>query len=244
LGSRGALMLDDYSDDPGNKGLQLESREYYEKICRLAYDNGFIVATHAIGDGGNRLMLDIYGGILKGQNGRRWRIEHAQVVNPDDFRKFREFSIVPSIQATHCTSDMPWVADRLGEERLKGAYSCQTLLSQLGWLPNGTDFPVENIDPLLTFYASVFRTDTKGKPEGGWQIEDGLNREQALRSMTIWGAKASFEENVKGSLEPGKYADFVLLDTDLMKAAPEEILKAKVLGTWVGGEKVFDSEKN
>lgn len=239
LGSRGALMLADYSDDPGNKGLQMESRMYYEKICRMAYDNHFSVATHAIGDGGNRLILDIYGEILKEKNDRRWRIEHAQVINPDDFSKFKTYSIIPSIQATHCTSDMYWAKDRVGAVRIKGAYAYQTLLKQNGWLPNGTDFPVENIDPLLTFYASVFRSDTRGWPEGGWQISEGLTREQAIRSMTTWGAKASFEEKEKGSLEHGKFADFVILDTNLMNATPQEILKAKVIETWIAGEKVF-----
>ena len=239
LGSRGALLLKDYSDDPGNRGLQMEPREYYEKICRMAYDRHYGMAIHCIGDSANRMILEVYGAILKGQNDRRWRIEHAQVINPADFSEFRKYSIVPSIQGTHCTSDMYWAEDRLGPERIKGAYAYQTLLQQNGWLPNGTDFPVEKIDPLLTFYASVFRIDAKGWPPGGWHKDEGLTREQALRSMTIWAAKASFDEKVKGSIEPGKYADFVILDTDLMEATPQEVLKAKVLGTWVGGEKVY-----
>ncbi len=239
LGSRGALLLEDYSDDPGNRGLQMEDQEYYDKICQLALDNNYIVATHCIGDAGNRLMLDTYGKFLKGKNDRRWRIEHAQIIHPDDFEKFEKYSVVPSIQAIHCTSDMYWAEDRIGSERIKGAYAYQSLLSQLGWLPNGTDFPVEEIDPMLTFYASVFRIDKKGWPEGGWQKEEALTREQALRSMTIWGAKASFEENEKGSLEPGKWADFILLDTDLMSATPEEVLSAKVVSTWISGEKVY-----
>jgi predicted amidohydrolase YtcJ len=183
--------------------------------------------------------MNTYGKFLNGKNDRRWRIEHVQIINPDDFKKFAEFSIVPSIQATHCTSDMYWVENRVGEERIKGAYAYQTLLSQNGWLPNGTDFPVENIEPLFTFYASVFRTDQKGFPEGGWHLEEGLTREQALRSMTIWAAKASFEENEKGSLEPGKFADFVILDTDLMTASPQEVLKTKIENTWIAGERVF-----
>ncbi len=241
LGSRGALLLEDYSDDPGNRGLQMEDQEYYDKICQLALDNNYIVATHCIGDAGNRLILDTYGKFLKEKNNRRWRIEHAQIIHPDDFEKFNKYSIVPSIQATHCTSDMYWAEDRIGRERIKGAYAYQSLLSQLGWLSNGTDFPVEEIDPLLTFYASVFRIDKKGWPEGGWQKEEALTREQALRSMTIWGAKASFEENEKGSLEPGKWADFILLDTDLMSATPEEVLSAKVVSTWISGEKVYEA---
>ncbi len=243
LGSRGALLLDDYSDDAGNIGLQMEPQEFYDEICRLAYDNNYIVATHAIGDGGNRLVLDTYAKYLKGKNDRRWRVEHAQIIHPGDFQKFADYSIVPSIQATHCTSDMNWAGDRLGEERLPGAYAWQTLLQQNGWLPNGTDFPVEHINPLYTFYSSVFRTDHNGMPEGGWQIEEGLTREQALRSMTVWPAKASFEEKEKGSLEPGKYADFVILDTDLMTASPDEVLQTKVESTWIAGEKVFEAVK-
>lgn len=239
LGSRGALLLEDYSDDPGNHGLQIETQEYYDKICQLALDNNFIVATHAIGDSANRLVLNTYGKFLKGKNDRRWRIEHAQVINQNDFSKFAEFSVVPSIQATHCTSDMNWAGTRLGEERIKGAYAYQTLLAQNGWLPNGTDFPVENIEPLFTFFSSVFRTDLSGSPEGGWQLNEGLSREQTLRSMTIWAAKSSFEENVKGSLEPGKFADFVILDTDLITATPTEVLSSKIESTWIGGEKVF-----
>lgn len=242
LGSRGALLLDDYSDDPGNRGLQIAHQEYYDKICDLAFQNNYIVATHAIGDSANRLVLNTYSKFLKGENDRRWRVEHAQVIHPDDFKLFRQFSIVPSIQATHCTSDMAWADDRLGE-RINGAYSYQTLLNQLGWLPNGTDFPVENIDPLLTFYASVFRTDKTGWPEGGWRLEEGLSREQTIRSMTIWAAKAAFEENEKGSIEAGKYADFVILDTDLMTASPEQVLKTNVIQTWIGGELVFDRNK-
>jgi hypothetical protein len=138
---------------------------------------------------------------------------------------------------------MPWAEDRVGAERIKGAYSYQTLLNQLGWLPNGTDFPVENIEPLFTFYSSVFRIDHNGWPEGGWRIEEGLTREQALRSMTIWAAKSSFEENEKGSLEPGKWADFVILDTDLMNATPQQVLNARIESTWIAGERVFQQKQ-
>jgi len=240
LGSRGALLMDDYSDDKGNHGLQIEKQDYYDMICQLAYDNNFVVATHAIGDGGNRLMLDTYGKFLKGKNDRRWRIEHAQIINPDDFKKFAEFSVVPSIQPTHCTSDMPWAEERLGTERIKGAYAYQTLLQQNGWLPAGTDFPVENIYPLYTFYSAVFRTDHNGWPEGGWHKDEGLTREQTLRAMTSWAAKSSFEEDEKGQLVPGMWADFVILDTDLMKAKPTEVLNTKILSTWSAGEKVFE----
>jgi len=241
LGSRGALMLEDYSDDPGNKGLQIETQDFYDNICQLAYDNNYVVATHAIGDGGNRLVLDTYAKFLKGKNDRRWRVEHSQIIHPADFQKFRDYSIVPSVQATHCTSDMPWAEDRLGSERINGAYAYQTLLQQNGWIPNGTDFPVENIEPLYTFYSAVFRTDHNGWPEGGWHIDEGLTREQTLRSMTTWAAKSSFEEDEKGQLVPGMLADFVILDTDLMTATPQEVLNAKVESTWSAGEKVYEN---
>ena len=240
LGSRGALMIEEYSDDSGNSGLQIANQQYYDEICQLAFDNHYMVATHCIGDSANRLILNTYGKFLKTKNDRRWRIEHSQIIHPDDFDKFSQFSIVPSIQATHCTSDMYWAENRVGEERIKGAYSYQTLLKQLDWIPNGTDFPVENIDPLFTFYSSVFRTDHKGWPEGGWQMDEGLTREQTLRSMTIWAAKASFEENEKGSLKAGMWADFIILDTDLMSALPKEILDTKILSTWSAGEKVYE----
>ena len=238
LGSRGALMLEPYSDDPENMGLQMASRQYYETICQLAYDYGYQMATHCIGDSANRLMLQVYGKFLQETNDLRWRIEHAQIVHPDDFGMFERYSIVPSIQATHATSDMYWAKERVGE-RLDGGYAYQQLLQQLGWLPNGTDFPVEAIHPLNTFYASVFRTDRSGYPDGGFQTENALTREQTLRSMTIWAARSSFEESVKGSIEPGKWADFVVLDTDLMEADSSEILKTSILSTWMGGLEVF-----
>ena len=240
LGSRGAFLLADYSDDPGNRGLLMNQAQYYETICKQAFDAGFQVATHCIGDGANRFILEIYGKILKGKNDRRWRIEHVQVVNKDDFPLFAKYSVVPSIQATHATSDMFWADERLGAERLKGAYAYQQLLSQNGWLPNGTDFPIEGINPILTFYASVCRKNTSGLPPGGFQIENALTREQTLRSISIWAAKASFEESKKGSIEIGKSADFVVFDTDLMTCKEEDILKSKVLKTVQGGEVVYD----
>ncbi len=239
LGSRGALLLEPYSDDPEVMGLQVSTPGFLTTLCREAYENNFQVATHCIGDSANRFMLQTYGNFLKGQNDRRWRIEHAQVLHPEDYRLFSEYSIVPSIQATHATSDMFWAGERLGDERIKNAYAYKRLLRQTGWIANGTDFPVEAIEPLFTFFASVFRTDPKGYPEGGFQIQNALTREEALRSMTIWAAKASFEEKEKGSLEPGKWADFVVLDTDLMIAPPDRILKTEILSTWIGGEKVY-----
>jgi len=239
LGSRGALLLEPYADDPKSTGLQLHPAVYYDEICQRAYDAGFQINTHAIGDSGNRIMLHTYAKYLKGKNDRRWRVEHAQIVHPDDIGYFGDFSIIPSVQSTHCTSDMYWADERLGEERIKHAYAYQDLLDQNGWLINGTDFPVEGISPLKTFYAAVTRQDAEGWPEGGFQMENAISREDAMRSITIWPAKGSFEENFKGSLEKGKVADFVILEKDIMTIPENEIPLVKILGTYVEGEKVY-----
>jgi len=174
LGSRGALLLSDYSDEPGNRGMLMNQASYFESICQLAFDANFQVATHCIGDGANRMILNIYGKFLKGKNDRRWRIEHAQVVDPDDLNLFGKYSVIPSVQTTHATSDMFWADKRLGPKRIKTAYAYQQLLAQNGWLPNGTDFPVEGINPMLTFYAAVFRMNREGLPDGGFQKENAL----------------------------------------------------------------------
>jgi len=241
LGSRGAALIEPYSDDPENMGLVVEPLEVYHKICKLAYENNYQVCTHAIGDSANRMMLDIYSEYLKGKNDKRWRIEHAQIVHPDDLHKFGDYNIVPSVQATHCTSDMYWAGKRLGEDRIKYAYIYKELLNQNGWIPNGTDFPVERIEPLLTFYASVARKDLEGFPEGGFQIENALSREETLKSMTIWAAKVAFEENEKGSIEPNKLADFVVLEKDIMEIPELEIPNVKIIGTYSSGISVIKS---
>jgi predicted amidohydrolase YtcJ len=239
LGSRGACLLHDYADDPGNKGFLLSNPEHFDSVAALLASSPFQMNTHAIGDSGNRTILKIYEKHLKGQADRRWRIEHAQVVNPDDFGLFGANGIIPSVQPTHATSDMYWAGKRLGAEREKGAYAFKQLMDQNGWIPLGTDFPVEDISPFKTFFAAVFRQDSKGYPEGGYQPENALSREQAIRGMTIWAAKSNFEESEKGSLEPGKLADFILLDRDLLSAPKDSLLSTRVLGTWVGGQKVF-----
>ncbi len=240
LGSRGACMIEAYSDDPDNIGIMVNTEDYYHKICKLAYENNYQVNIHAIGDSANRQILNIYGEYLKEKNDRRWRIEHSQIVHPDDFKLFEKYSIIPSVQATHATSDMYWATDRIGGERIKGAYAYQQLLEQNNWLINGTDFPIEEIYPLYTFYASIARKDLKGHPENGFQMENGLSREDALRSITIWPAKGSFEESLKGSLEVGKVADFVVLEKDIMTIDESEIPHVKVVKTFVDGEMVFD----
>jgi predicted amidohydrolase YtcJ len=242
LGSRGALMLEPYADAPEKTGLQVSGTEYLKSICQQCYDAGFQVETHCIGDSANRLMLGIYKDILKGPNDRRWRIEHAQVIHPDDFSIFGDYNIIPSVQTTHATSDMYWAADRVGPERIKGAYAYKKLLSQNGWIPNGSDFPVEHINPLFGFFAGFARMDQTGYPAGGWQTENALTREECLKAMTIWAAKSCFEENERGSLEPGKMADFVVLEEDIMTAEPLKVPKVRVLKTFVGGEMVFSRE--
>ena len=196
------------------------------------------MCTHAIGDSGNRTILNIYAKYLNGKNDKRWRIEHAQVVNKNDFALFGNSSIIPSVQPTHATSDMYWAAERLGTDRIKGAYAYQQLLQQNGWLPLGTDFPVEDISPFKTFLAAVVRKDAAGFPANGFQKENALTREQAIRGMTIWAAKGCFLEKEVGSIEVGKKADFILLDKDLMKVDEKEILNVKVMNTFVGGKKM------
>ncbi len=240
LGSRGACLLHPYADRANHFGFLLKDKNYYEAVMsKIAEHEGMQACTHAIGDSANREILRIYGSILRGSNDRRWRIEHAQVINELDFDLFKKYSIVPSVQPTHATSDMYWAVERLGKEAEKGAYAFKRLLNQNGWIPLGTDFPVEDINPILTFYAAVVRRDAKNYPEGGYQMENALSREETLRGMTIWAAKASFEEHEKGSIEVGKFADFIMLNQDIMTVAPTDILKTKVLTTYLGGEKVF-----
>ncbi len=238
LGSRGACLLHPYSDKPNWQGFLLKDKSYFKRVLPLIYNSKFQANTHAIGDSANRMILQLYANLLKGKNDRRWRIEHAQVINENDFNLFGLNSIVPSVQPTHATSDMYWAKERLGPEREKGAYAYQQLLQQNGWLPLGTDFPVEDINPFKTFLAAVARQDATGFPANGYQKQNGLTRQQTIKGMTIWAAKASFEENQKGSLEVGKAADFIIIDTDLMKCDVVNILKTKVLGTYINGEKV------
>ena len=239
LGSRGARLLEPYSDDPGNLGLILTQPDTLEKFCRIAYSHNFSVATHAIGDAANRTMLQIYANVLQGKNDRRWRIEHAQVISPEDFHLFRDYSIIPSVQPTHATSDMYWAEERLGPERMKGAYAYNSLLEQNGWLADGSDFPVESINPLFGFYAATVRKDQQGYPPEGFHPGEAISREAALRAMTIWAARAGFEEDLKGSIEPGKLADLVVTESDLMTAQEDELFRIRVRATYSGGELVY-----
>ena len=239
LGSRGASLIDPYHDDISNSGLvTLDSVEFLAQAKEM-HDKGFQVNTHCIGDNANRLVLDVYGEVLKGTNDKRWRIEHAQIVEESDFKKFKKFTIIPSVQPTHATSDWKWAEDRIGSERIKNAYAYQRLLETNGILALGTDFPIEDIDPLKTFYAATIRKDIKGEPKEGYQTENRLSRENTLKGMTIWAAISNFEEMYRGSLEKGKNADFIILDRDLLKVDEDEILSTKVKATYVDGEKVY-----
>ncbi len=241
LGSRGAKMLKPYTDDPENSGLFMHEKNFYQKYCQLAFDNGYQVNTHAIGDEGNRFILETYAEYLKGKNDRRWRIEHAQIMHADDFKLFGQYSIIPSVQPTHATSDMYWAEERVGHHRIKGGYAYKQLLNENDWMPLGTDFPIESINPLYTFYAAVARKDLEGWPAEGYQLENAISREEALRGMTIWAAKAAFEEDQKGSIESGKFADFVILEDDIMAVDLKVIPNIVVQNCFVSGVNVLKS---
>ena len=241
LGSESACLLDDYHTTKHNKGLILHELEFYEKYAPLLAEKGFQMNTHAIGDSATRMMLKVYGQALTTTNDKRWRIEHAQVVHPEDLEKFRKLTIIPSVQPTHAMSDMEWAAEKLGDDRMKTAYAYKDLLNQLGMIALGTDFPVEDINPLYTFYSATIRKNLEGKPEQGLMMENALSREEALKGMTIWAAIANFEEEEKGSLEVGKSADFIITNRDIMKVDEQELLKTKVEKTFIDGKMVFEN---
>ncbi len=243
MGSRGAAFFEPYSDDPGNTGLLMLRREDIERVARQAVERGFQVNTHAIGDRANRVVLEAYAAVLGGPNDRRFRIEHAQVVAPEDFEKFARYSIIASMQPTHATSDMRWAEARVGPQRVKGAYAWRRFLALGVPLASGSDFPVEDPNPLWGFYAAVTRQDHKGHPPGGWFPEQRMTRQEALESWTIRGAYAAFEEKIKGSLSPGKLADFVALSADIMEIEPAAILRTRVVLTAVGGRIVYEENK-
>ncbi|WP_317129622.1 amidohydrolase [Hymenobacter setariae] len=239
LGSRGASLLAPYTDRPAERGFLLQNPGYYRSLAKELAATKFQMNTHAIGDSSNRLLLDIYGAALKGQPDRRWRIEHAQVVSQADMPKFGQYHIVPSVQPTHATSDMYWASERLGAQRLQTAYAYQELLKQYGQVALGSDFPVEDINPLYGYHAAVARQDAKNFPATGFQMTNALSRPDALRGMTTWAAHAAFEEKRKGQIKPGMLADFVVLKTDLLTAPKEQLRNAAVQQTWIGGKQVF-----
>lgn len=239
LGSRGACLLQPYADKPGWQGFLLSMPSHFDSLAARLIGTDWQLCTHAIGDSGNRMILTVYKKFLKGKNDKRWRVEHAQVIDEADFDLFGQVSVVPSVQPTHATSDMYWAGDRLGPVRLKGAYAYKRLLGENGWLPLGTDFPVEDISPFKTFLAAVFRVDAKGYPAGGFQPENALTREETIRGMTIWAARADCLEKEVGSLEAGKRADIVVLDRDLLTVGVGEVLQTRVLATYAGGQRVY-----
>ena len=239
LGSRGALLKEPYADvDSAYHGLLRKDRAHMLEVARWCDQHDFQMVTHCIGDSADRFMLDVYGEVLKGTNDKRWRIEHAQCMDPADFHLFADNSVIPSVQPTHLLSDAPWAIDRIGPERFKSAYAWNTLRKQMGIIALGTDFPVEGIDPLATYYAAVVRRYPDGSEITGSPAEEALSRKDALLGMTLWNALASFTENELGSLEVDKRGDLTVVNVDLEKASPEALRKAKVTATFVNGERV------
>jgi len=241
LGSRGAALLAPYSDEPANSGLLVSQPEHITRMSEFALRRGFQVNVHAIGDRGNRIALDAFEsalGTVPTPN-HRFRVEHAQVIGERDIPRFVRLGVIPSMQATHQTSDMRWAEARVGPARIRGAYAWRSLLNSGAIIPNGTDFPVEEVNPLLTFHAAVTRQDPANAPPGGWYPEQKMTRPEALQSLTIWPAYAGFQESVMGSIAVGKYADFVVLDRDIMTIPESEILSARVAATWLGGRQVY-----
>lgn len=236
LGSRGAAMKKSYSDKHNHFGALVTPIDELQNIAKRIVKSDYQMNTHAIGDSANYVMLKTYKEVLKGKKDRRWRIEHAQIIDMNDFNYFD--NILPSIQPTHATSDMYWAKDRIGAERMKGAYAYKELLKHYGKVALGTDFPVEKVSPFLTFYAAVARKDLNNFPENGFQMENALTREETLKGMTIWAAYANFEENEKGSIETGKMADFIILNKNIMEIETSKIPSIKVEETYVNGERV------
>jgi len=245
LGSRGAALLAAYSDDPGNTGLLVSAPAHIARVARAALSRGFQLSVHAIGDRGNRIVLDAFDAALRASPtaGHRFRIEHAQVISPADIPRFAELGVIPSMQASHQTSDMRWAEERLGPQRVRGAYAWRALLNTGVVIPNGSDFPVEDVNPLISFHAAVSRQDASNWPAGGWHPDQVMTRDEALKSMTLWPAFAAFQERTMGSLAPGKYADFVILDRDIMRVPANEILGTQVIATYLGGRGVYERQQ-
>jgi predicted amidohydrolase YtcJ len=244
LGSRGAALLEPYSDMASTSGLLVSTPAHIEEVAASGLAAGFQINTHAIGDRGNRLVLDAYEAALRARPtaDHRFRVEHAQNLHADDIPRFATLGVIPSMQASHQTSDMYWAGTRLGETRLRGAYAWRSLIATNVIIPNGSDAPVESIDPLISFKSSVSRQDARDWPAGGWYPEQRMTREEALYSMTIWPAYAAFQEQELGSLSIGKRADFVILDQDIMRVPTELLSHTQVLSTWVGGKRVYERE--
>ncbi|MBU6367738.1 MAG: amidohydrolase [Gemmatimonadetes bacterium] len=241
MGSRGAALLEPYSDDPNNTGLLLSAPAHIRDVAARALAAGFQVNTHAIGDRGNRVVLDAYAAALAARPvaDHRFRVEHAQILHSDDIPRFAQLGVIPSMQASHQSSDMYWVGKRLGPTRLLGAYAWRSLLESGVVIPNGSDFPVEAVNPLISFHAAIARQDARDWPAGGWFAEQKMTRDEALKGMTLWPAYAAFQEGELGSITPGKRADFVVLDQDIMRVPAELVLRTRVRSTWLGGRDVY-----
>ena len=236
LGSRGALLRQPYSDRTGWFGLATQREQEFKRQIETLHGHGLQAATHCIGDSATALVLDAYADVLEGPNDLRWRIEHAQVVSEEDVERFGNYSVIPSVQPTHATSDMYWAGERLGRNRIRRAYAYQELLQALGMTALGTDFPVEDIDPRKTFAAAVARMDAEGYPVGGFQPENALTPEQALRGMTQWVALAQFQENAMGTIEIGKWADFTWMDRNWLEVDAQSVRDTRIYGTCIAGE--------
>ena len=237
LGSRGAAMKHAYSDKEHHHGALIYSVKNLTETAKRISNSDFQMNTHAIGDSTNYIVLKTYKEALEGKKDRRWKIEHAQIIDPDDFHYFE--NIIPSVQPTHATSDMYWAVDRVGKTRIKNGYAYKDLLNIYGKIALGTDFPVEKVNPMLTFYAAVARKDLNNFPENGFQTENALTREETLKGMTIWAAYSNFEEKEKGSIEVGKFADFIILNQDIMTININEVPSTKVIKTYSNGELVY-----
>ena len=241
LGSRGAALIDDYSDEPGNRGLLLLDQERLEYLMRRAMNSGFQVNTHAIGDQANMLVMDNYQNLIEETDTRslRHRIEHAQVLRFEDILRFAELGVIPSMQATHATSDKNMAQDRLGEVRIEGAYAWRKLLDAGAVIANGSDFPVESPNPFFGLHAAVTRQDQNNQPPGGWFPEERMTLQEAFASFTVDAAYAGHQEDLLGTLEAGKKADFIFLDRDMFSIPAEDLWQLQATETWVGGQRVF-----
>jgi predicted amidohydrolase YtcJ len=242
LGSRGAALIEPYSDDSGNDGLILKTEDEIYDITVQALENGFQVCTHAIGDRGNRIVLNAYERALRHVpvSDHRLRVEHAQVVHENDFKRFYKYRIIPSMQPIHCTSDMYWAVDRLGTDRARGAYAWKTFIAQGSLVAGGSDFPIEPVNPLLGIFSSVTRQNKYLQPDGGWYPDQRIHREEAVKMFTLWAAYAAFEEDIKGTLEPGKLADLVIYPEDPIEGDISGLLTIRPDKTILGGKVVFD----
>lgn len=242
LGSRGAALLRDYADDPGNRGLLVTAADRLAAAVTRADRCGIQVATHAIGDRGNRLVLDVYAALdAEGRDARRARIEHAQIVHPDDIARFAAEKVIASMQPVHATSDMPWAAARVGLQRLRGAYAWQRFGSHGTRMAFGSDFPVEAVNPFHGLYAAITRQDAEGQPEGGWLPDQRLDLLAALQGFTSGAAYAGFAEDDLGSLAVGKRADFIIVDRDVFSVPPAQVRATVVHSTWLDGRQVHPS---